>query len=94
MATAIASSATVVTCFASFGAARNCTPNLYCGGSSLLDIGNYYDDIEDALAATKQGICTDRKHVKNSLFYCAPGTNGAIKYKGCKNIGIGKSDKC
>ncbi|EEU36233.1 uncharacterized protein NECHADRAFT_87088 [Fusarium vanettenii 77-13-4] len=54
-------SAAVVACFASFGAARNCTPSLYYCGSSLLDIGNYYDDIEDALAATKQGICADRR---------------------------------
>ncbi|KAM0417065.1 hypothetical protein ACHAPT_012903 [Fusarium lateritium] len=95
----------VVAGFASFGAARNCAPNLYYCGSSLLDIGltfyqsNYYDDIENALTATKQNICADRKHVKNSLFYCVPGANGAIKYKGycskgCKNMGIGKSDIC
>ncbi|WAO96135.1 Hypothetical protein NCS54_01379700 [Fusarium falciforme] len=90
--------AAVVACFASFGAARNCTPDLYYCGSSLLDIGNYNDYIEDTLAATKQGICADRRHVKNSLFYCAPGTNGDIKYKdycskGYKNMGVDKSDK-
>ncbi|KAJ4207649.1 hypothetical protein NW759_013879 [Fusarium solani] len=100
MVNVAAFSVAVVACFASFGAARNCTPNLYyCGSSLWILASNYYDDIEGALAATKQGICADRKHVKNSLFYCVPGTNGDIKYKGycskgCKNMGVGKSDKC
>ncbi|KAF4454615.1 hypothetical protein FALBO_15799 [Fusarium albosuccineum] len=61
--------------------------------------GNYYDPIEDALAAAKKGICADRRHVNDSLFYCLHGTNGDIKYKafcskGCSNNGIGKSDSC
>ncbi|KAJ3531643.1 hypothetical protein NM208_g6992 [Fusarium decemcellulare] len=89
----------VVATLASFGAARNCTPGLYYCGSALLQVGNYYDPIEDALAAAKKGICADRRHVNDSLFYCLHGTNGDIKYKafcskGCSNNGIGKSDSC
>ncbi|KAF5008935.1 hypothetical protein FDECE_4798 [Fusarium decemcellulare] len=85
----------VVATLASFGAARNCTPGLYYCGSALLQVGNYYDPIEDALAAAKKGICADRRHVNDSLFYCLHGTNGDIKYKafcskGCSNNGIGK----
>jgi hypothetical protein len=41
MVNVAAFSVAVVACFASFGAARNCTPNPYYCGSSHLDIGKF-----------------------------------------------------
>ncbi|KAF2668156.1 hypothetical protein BT63DRAFT_425472 [Microthyrium microscopicum] len=76
---------------------RNCTPKLLYCGQVLLRIGNYFNQINDALRASGQP--TDQGHINNGLFYCTGGSNGEIKFQtycggGCVDGGGGNSDHC
>ncbi|KAJ6534951.1 hypothetical protein B0H19DRAFT_845654, partial [Mycena capillaripes] len=76
--------------------ARNCTPNLdYCG-RTLLEIGNYQPQIDQALhdagAGEANGGADDR-------FHCVGGANGVITFlgfcaNGCRTNPTGVSDVC
>ncbi|KAF1830778.1 hypothetical protein BDW02DRAFT_506768 [Decorospora gaudefroyi] len=71
---------------------------VYCG-RSLLNKGNYLEDIRHALQ--KAGESGDDAHVTDSLFYCngRKDINGIdfIKFCGrseCRNRGILRDDNC
>ncbi|KAK4457567.1 hypothetical protein QBC42DRAFT_291429 [Cladorrhinum samala] len=76
--------------------AKNCKARLHYCGRGLLNKGNYYDQIIEAL--TGAGQPTDTDHVNSSLFYCK--TDGNIIFQsycgsgGCVNGGAGNSDYC
>ncbi|KAF3017070.1 hypothetical protein E8E14_006212 [Neopestalotiopsis sp. 37M] len=76
--------------------ARNCTPGLNYCGSTLLDIGDYQPQIDQALADAGEG---NDNHARDYLFHCAGGDNGVIEFlqrceHGCKDAGGGVSDRC
>ncbi|KAI8721607.1 hypothetical protein NCS52_00302600 [Fusarium sp. LHS14.1] len=82
---------------ASLGEARNCKAGISYCGSTLLNIGDYTNQINQALKAAKQP--SDFTRAQNSLFYCEGGKHGNIRYTklctgGCKDHGNGKSDTC
>ncbi|KAM5341816.1 hypothetical protein ACJ41O_014847 [Fusarium nematophilum] len=58
--------------------ARNCKKGYNYCGHVLLDIGNYYDQIHDELAASSRP--TTSKHINHSLFKCLGGPDGDINY--------------
>ncbi|KAJ7044320.1 hypothetical protein C8F04DRAFT_1389206 [Mycena alexandri] len=76
--------------------ARNCTPDLdYCG-RTLLEIGKYQPQIDQALhdagAGEANGGSDDR-------FHCVGGSNGVITFlefcaNGCRTNPTGVSDTC
>ncbi|RSL60974.1 hypothetical protein CEP54_006491 [Fusarium duplospermum] len=87
----------LVASLATFGEARNCTPNLDHCGHYLMDIGRYYSTIADELTRATKTTCFKKEHFTNALFAC--GTNGSIKYKkfcknGCQVNSAGKHDYC
>ena len=76
--------------------ARNCTPGLNYCGRSLLNIGKYQPQIDQALADAGAG---EANGGADDLFYCVGGTNGVIRYvrycsNGCHDAGSGASDYC
>ncbi|RSL58092.1 hypothetical protein CEP53_006250 [Fusarium sp. AF-6] len=82
---------------ASLGEARNCKKKLTYCGSTLLNIGDYSNQITQALKDAGQSA--DFTRAQNSLFYCEGGKNGDIRYTrlctgGCKDHGDDKSDTC
>ncbi|KAJ4153575.1 hypothetical protein LMH87_010058 [Akanthomyces muscarius] len=79
--------------------ARNCNKGLLYCGNTLLAIGNYRAQIDDAVA--KAGIRRFKGDdlTTDSLFKCLGGSNGDIEYtnfcrRGCQNGGSGKNDFC
>ncbi|KAJ6477969.1 hypothetical protein DFH09DRAFT_951921, partial [Mycena vulgaris] len=76
--------------------ARNCTPNLdYCG-RTLLEIGKYQPQIDQALADAGQG---EANGGSDDLFHCIGGDNGVIGFikfcsNGCRTNPTGVSDTC
>ncbi|KAJ7892657.1 hypothetical protein B0H13DRAFT_2528896 [Mycena leptocephala] len=76
--------------------ARNCTPNLdYCG-RTLLDIGNYQPQIDQALHDAGVG---EADGGADDLFHCVGGANGVIIFlgfcaNGCRTNPTGVSDEC
>ncbi|KAJ7892654.1 hypothetical protein B0H13DRAFT_2665636 [Mycena leptocephala] len=76
--------------------ARNCTPNLdYCG-RTLLEIGNYQAQIDQALHDAGVG---EADGGADDLFHCVGGANGVITFlgfcaNGCHTNPIGVSDVC
>ncbi|KAK3400681.1 hypothetical protein B0T20DRAFT_505060 [Sordaria brevicollis] len=79
--------------------ADNCKTGLFYCGKGLLNKGNYYTQIVDALNGATPPQPTDTTHVRESLFYCVGGPNGDITFQtfcsgGCKDGGSGKSDHC
>ncbi|KAL1985853.1 hypothetical protein VTN96DRAFT_7345 [Rasamsonia emersonii] len=89
--------ATTTTIILAIGAmARNCTPGLNYCGSTLLDIGHYQSQIDQAIADA--GV-PEVDNGRESLFHCIGGDNGVIKYlgdcpNGCHDAGAGNSDYC
>lgn len=60
-------------------------------------IGNYLPQILDELE--RVGLPTDRAHIYNTIFFCAGGSNGDIRYytfcdRGCRDGGSGHDDFC
>ncbi|KAJ4322671.1 hypothetical protein N0V84_004696 [Fusarium piperis] len=83
---------------ASLGEARNCKSGISYCGSTLLNIGDYSNQINKALKSAGQPT-NDFTRAQNSLFYCEGGKHGDIRYTklcpgGCKDHGNGKSDTC
>ncbi|KAJ6585994.1 hypothetical protein B0H19DRAFT_1060168 [Mycena capillaripes] len=67
-------------------AARNCTPGLNYCGRTLLEIGKYQPQIDQALADAGQG---EADGGADDLFSCVGGSNGVISFiqfcnNGCK----------
>ncbi|KIM41489.1 hypothetical protein M413DRAFT_27828 [Hebeloma cylindrosporum] len=83
--------------FAGFALARNCTPGLRYCGSTLLDIGNYQGQIDQALADA--GV-QEVDNGKSALFFCQGGDNGVIQFirectvGQCVDAGTGNDDHC
>ncbi|KAJ7476447.1 hypothetical protein FB451DRAFT_1087230 [Mycena latifolia] len=76
--------------------ARNCTPGLNYCGRTLLEIGKYQPQIDQALADAHQG---EADGGADDLFGCAGGPNGVITFirfcnNGCKTEPTGVSDVC
>ncbi|KAK0732834.1 hypothetical protein B0T21DRAFT_412988 [Apiosordaria backusii] len=75
---------------------KNCKGSLMYCGRGLLNKGNYYDQIIEALQGAGQS--TDSSHVNNSMFYCK--SDGNIVFQaycqtsGCINGGADHSDYC
>ncbi|KAH8731862.1 hypothetical protein GQ44DRAFT_766911 [Phaeosphaeriaceae sp. PMI808] len=75
--------------------ARNCTPGLdYCG-YTLTAIGNYRDQINQAIHDSGHG----GSNPNNVLFHCEGGNSGVIRFiadcsAGCYQNGVGVSDVC
>ncbi|KAF1966546.1 hypothetical protein BU23DRAFT_486245 [Bimuria novae-zelandiae CBS 107.79] len=69
----------------------------YCG-KTLLNVGNYENDIKKALSA--RGQPTDAAHILYSLFNCDGFLDGSIQFiqycgtGGCIDAGAGNDDKC
>ncbi|KAJ6783578.1 hypothetical protein PWT90_10200 [Aphanocladium album] len=77
--------------------ARNCTPGFYYCGHTLLEIGNYHNQITNALVEADKG--TNYNWVNFSLFWCTGAPNGDIDFAQscngpCTNAGNGKNDHC
>ncbi|KAF7366135.1 hypothetical protein MVEN_00490400 [Mycena venus] len=76
--------------------ARNCTPNLdYCG-RTLLEIGNYQPQIDQAFHDAGAG---EADGGADDLFQCVGGANGVITFlefcvNGCRTNSGGVSDAC
>ncbi|KAK3214637.1 hypothetical protein GRF29_19g855218 [Pseudopithomyces chartarum] len=79
-------------------AARICSYGYNYCGSTLLNIGNYENDIKGALNAKKQP--TDGDHILYSLFNCNGLISGSIQFLqycgvgNCTNAGSGNDDHC
>ncbi|PMD60383.1 uncharacterized protein K444DRAFT_560923 [Hyaloscypha bicolor E] len=87
---------TMIIALATAAVARNCTPGLKYCGRTLLDIGNYADQIAQALADSNKG---DSNGGRDDLFNCIGGSSGVIKFEsicsnGCATEPAGVSDKC
>ncbi|KAH9988516.1 hypothetical protein F4779DRAFT_272948 [Xylariaceae sp. FL0662B] len=82
--------------FASAIIARNCDKNkLYCG-RTLLDIGHYQSQIDDAIEKAGQTV---KNNGRDDLFRCLGGSDGDIIWKeycdhGCHDAGHGNNDYC
>ncbi|KAH7120018.1 hypothetical protein B0J11DRAFT_73539 [Dendryphion nanum] len=75
--------------------ADNCKTGLNYCGSTLLRVGNYRDQISQALAVAGHPNWSG----DNVLFECLGGSGGAIRFiggcgGGCADAGSGKSDFC
>ncbi|EGX88666.1 hypothetical protein CCM_08711 [Cordyceps militaris CM01] len=86
-----------VAAIASFAAADNCNTGLRYCGAGLLSKGNYLPQILDELSRVSSPI--DKAHIYNTIFYCAGGSNGDIRYvtfcdRGCRDGGSGHDDFC
>ncbi|KAJ6475379.1 hypothetical protein C8R45DRAFT_1009964 [Mycena sanguinolenta] len=63
--------------------ARNCTPGLNYCGRTLLDIGKYQPQIDQALHDAHAG---EANHGNDDLFHCVGGDSGVITFiKYCAN---------
>ncbi|KAF1948531.1 hypothetical protein CC80DRAFT_431376 [Byssothecium circinans] len=80
------------------GAMRICTYGYNYCGSDLLSIGDYRQDIADALKAAGQP--NDAAHIQFSLFNCDGLVSGHIQFlkfcgaERCVNAGSGSDDYC
>ncbi|KFY25952.1 hypothetical protein V491_01539 [Pseudogymnoascus sp. VKM F-3775] len=87
--------ATVLAVFATGAIADNCTPGLEYCGKTLLSVGKYQEQIDQAVYDAKQQLLDNGK---GDLFYCIGGDNGVIQWKAhcteCIDAGHGKSDFC
>ncbi|KAJ7506150.1 hypothetical protein B0H11DRAFT_2220065 [Mycena galericulata] len=77
-------------------AARNCTPGLNYCGRTLLEIGKYQPQIDQALADAYQ---SESDGGADDLFSCVGGPNGVISFikfcdNGCDTKPAGVSDVC
>ncbi|KFY21536.1 hypothetical protein V493_07329 [Pseudogymnoascus sp. VKM F-4281 (FW-2241)] len=88
--------ATVLAVLATGAIAENCTPGLNYCGKTLLAVGKYQPQIDQAVyGAGKQLL----NYGKGDLFYCVGGDNGVIRWKahcgkGCVDGGRGDNDYC
>ncbi|KAH6663504.1 hypothetical protein B0J14DRAFT_707061 [Halenospora varia] len=78
--------------------ARNCTPGLNYCGATLLDVGKYQPQIDQAIHDAGQ---LEENFGKEDLFHCASpgGPSGVINWlhhcgAGCSNNGRGNHDTC
>ncbi|KAK6850210.1 hypothetical protein PG995_014043 [Apiospora arundinis] len=76
--------------------ARNCKPNLNYCGSTLLSIGDYRGQIQQAMVAAGHDPDT---YPNEYLFRCVGGSEGLISVlyscnRGCQDNGNDKSDTC
>ncbi|OBT65214.1 hypothetical protein VE03_04687 [Pseudogymnoascus sp. 23342-1-I1] len=76
--------------------AGNCTPGLYYCGRTLMTVGKYQPQIDQAIYDAGKQLLDNGNE---DLFYCIGNDNGLIKWSaycsaGCFNAGHGKSDYC
>ncbi|KZP21001.1 hypothetical protein FIBSPDRAFT_826391 [Athelia psychrophila] len=87
--------AAVALLFASCVVARNCTPGLNYCGQTLVNIGRYQQQINQALSDADQ---TKINNGLGDLFHCVGGNNGDINWVQhcgkCTDGGAGSSDYC
>ncbi|CAG7558351.1 unnamed protein product [Fusarium equiseti] len=85
-----------VALLAPISGASNCTPGLRYCGYVLLRVGNYKEQIIQALRAEGQDF--DWRAINTSYFDCLGGSNGDIKWlsncRTCVDNGYGNSDTC
>ncbi|KAF2688201.1 hypothetical protein K458DRAFT_332874 [Lentithecium fluviatile CBS 122367] len=78
--------------------ARNCKTGLNYCGRLLLSIGNYEQQVHQALVDSGQP--TDKKHIDDALFHCDGGKNGDIHFlmfcgeNRCVDGGTDRNDYC
>ncbi|KFY16906.1 hypothetical protein V492_01030 [Pseudogymnoascus sp. VKM F-4246] len=87
--------AAAVAIFATGAVARNCKEDIYYCGYNLLSVGNYANQIQDAMAAVGRG----GQDSSDVVFLCLGGSNGDIKFDeqcsgDCVDAGTDKSDHC
>ncbi|KAJ7044355.1 hypothetical protein C8F04DRAFT_1070212 [Mycena alexandri] len=76
--------------------ARNCTPDLNYCGRTLLEIGNYQPQIDQALHDAGAG---EANGGSDDLFHCGGGPNGVITFigfcaNGCRTNPTNVNDAC
>ncbi|OBT72001.1 hypothetical protein VF21_08589 [Pseudogymnoascus sp. 05NY08] len=88
--------ATVLAMFATSAIADNCTPGLNYCGKTLMAVGKYQAQIDQAVYDRGQQLLNNGL---GDLFHCVGGDNGVIQWishccNGCVDAGRGHSDYC